>query len=128
MLAVAGENLLERLGLELELAQLATPDPPSCVLRCRIHAHEPEEDLAAGSLRARVDASVELLGAAAERADNPARRHVALKREYVAPASREQLGERVLQQRQPTGLVVDVCDDLGDEAWLKPDADALPGP
>ena len=69
-------------------------------------------------------ACVEILGTPAERADDSTGREVALERQHVAGAVREQLGQRVLQERQGAGLVADVGDDLGDEPRLEADADA----
>jgi hypothetical protein len=59
----------------------------------------------------------------AERTDDPTRREIALERQHVAGAVREELGERVLQQRQGAWLVADVGDDLGDEPRLEANAD-----
>ena len=84
MLAVAGEDLVERLGVELQLAQLAAADAAARVLRSGVDAHEAQKHLAAGSLRARVETSVQLLGAAAECADHAARSDIAVEREHVA--------------------------------------------
>ena len=125
--AVAVKDFVERVCVKVELAQFAPADAASRVLRGGIDAHEAEEHLAAGSLRARVEAPVELLRAAAQRADDPAGRHVTLEREHVARTCGEEFGERVLQQRQCAGLLVDVGDDLRDEAWLETYADALRG-
>ena len=124
MLAVAREDLVERVGIELELAELAAADPAPRVLRAGVDADEAKEDLAARGLRRRAEARVEILRAAAERADDAAGRDVALERQHVGGAGREQLGQRVLQQRQGARLVADVGDDLGDEARLEANADA----
>jgi hypothetical protein len=123
MLAVACEHLVERIGLELELAELAATNPAPRVVRGGVGAHEAEEDLAAGCPRRRTEMRVKTLGTPAERADDPARRDVALERQHVGGAVREQLGERVLQERHGTRLVAHVGDDLGNEPWLEANAD-----
>ena len=123
MLAVAREDLVERVELELELAKLAATHPAPRVVRSRVCAHEAKEDLAAGCPRRWAKACVEILGPAAERADDPTVAR-ALERQHVAGAVREQLGERVLQERHGARLVADVGDDLGDEPRLEANADA----
>ena len=90
---------------------------------CRSRAHEAKEDLAAGCPRRWAKVCVETFGPAAERADDPTRCEVALERQHVAGAVREQLGERVLQERHGARLVADVGDDLRDEPRLEANAD-----
>ena len=124
MLAVPRDDLLDRVGIELELAELASAHPASRVLRGRIGADEAQEDLAACRLCRWTEAVVELLRAAPESADDATGRDVALEHQRVRGAGREELGQRVLQERQGAGLVADVGDDLGDEPRLEPDADA----
>ena len=124
VLAVACEHLVERVRLELELAKLAATHPAPRVVGSGVDAHEAKEDLAAGCPRRRAEACVEILGTPAERADDPAGRDVALERQHVAGAVREQLGQRVLQERHGARLVADVGDDLGDEPRLEANADA----
>ena len=124
VLAVARDDLVERVGIELELAELASAHPASRVLRGGVGVDEAQEDLAACGLRRRTEARVELLRAAPESADDATGREVALERQRVAGAGREELGQRVLQERQGARLVADVGDDLGDEPRLEADADA----
>jgi hypothetical protein len=81
--------------------------------------------LPGGGLAARVEASIQLLGPTAERADDAARRDVAVEREHVARARGEELGERVLQQGKRPRLMTDIGDDLRYQARFEPDADAL---
>src|SRR5262249_51196816 len=128
MPAEACEDLLERLGVELELAELAAADAASRVLSSGIDAHQAEKHLAAGCLRARVEASIELLRAAAECADHAACRKVAVEREQVARACGEELGECVLQQGKCPRLITDIGNNLRDEARFEADADAFRRP
>src|SRR5512132_4554693 len=128
MLAVAREDLRDRVGIELQLAELAAAHPAPRVLRGRVDADEAHEDLAARALGRRTEPRVETLRPASERADAAAGRDVALERQRVGGAGREELGQRVLQQRQGARLVAYVGDDLGDEPRLIANADASRGP
>ena len=124
VLAVTRKHLVERVGLELELSELAATRSAPRVVGSGVGAHETKEDLAACSPRRRTEMCIETLGSAAQRADDPTGREVALERQHVAGSVREQLRERVLQQRQGARLVADVGDDLGDEPRLEANADA----
>ena len=124
VLAVAREDLLDRAGLELELAELAATHSAPRVLGGGVDADEAKEDVTARRLRRRTKTRVEILRTPAERADDPAGRDVALERQRVARAGREQLGQRVLQERQGARLIADVGDDLGDEPRLETNTDA----
>ena len=68
---------------------------------------------------------VELLGAAGERAADPAELLVRARAHGRVHAPLEELGERELQQRQRAGTADDVADHRGDESRLEPHADAL---
>ena len=112
VLAVACEHLVERVGLELELAKLAATNPAPRVVRSRVGAHEAKEDLAAGCPRRWAKVCVETSARRPSAPTTPPGCEVALERQHVAGAVREQLGERVLQERQGARLVADVRDDL----------------
>ena len=119
MLAVACEDLVENRRLDLEPPKLAPAHAAARVLCLGVDRHEAQEDLPRGLPRRRIESLVELLGATAERADDAARRAVALVRQEVARPAREQLRERVLEERQRPRLVVHVGHDLRDEAGLE---------
>ena len=119
VLAVACEDLVENRRLDLEPPKLAPAHAAARVLCLGVDRHEAQEDLPRGLPRRRIESLVELLGATAERADDAARRAVALVRQEVARPAREQLRERVLEERQRPRLVVHVGHDLRDEAGLE---------
>src|SRR5262249_12263254 len=122
-LAVAPKHLVERGGLEVELAEIAATHPAPGVMRLGVGAHEAKKDLAAGGACRRPQVRVEILGTPAKRADDSTGREVALEGQYIATAVREQLGERVLQEREGARLIADVRDDLRDEPGLELNAD-----
>src|SRR6266511_2204375 len=94
MLAVAREDLRDRVGIELQLAELAAAHPAPRVLRGRVDADEAHEDLAAGGLGLRTEPRVETLRPASECADDAAGRDVARMCQRVGGAGREELGQR----------------------------------
>ncbi len=107
--------------------QLGTCGPAGGRLAGRGRRHEAQED-AAGDLPALpVECQVGLLGTPSERAQDAADGLVALARHAPPAAALEEVGERVLQEREPAGPAGDVADDLAGQTGLQRDPDRRRG-
>jgi len=104
--------------------QLGQPDAPPGVFGPLAGRHQPQEQLARRFLARLVHFRVKLLGAARQRARHAAHRPVRAQRQRAPFAALEQLGERVLQQRQRARLLAHIGDNRGDEIG----AQGQPGP
>ncbi len=87
-----------------------------------------QEQLLGSLLARRVRRLVQLLSAARERPRDAADLAVGLRSERAVAPPVEQLGERVLQQRERAGLLGNVRHDLGDEGRFDPHPGVLSGP
>ena len=125
VLAVAVQHLVDRGGFDGEAPQLAAGHPPPGVLGGLVDGDQPEEHLAGRLLPGVVELLVDVVGAPAQRPDHPTGAQVVGFGEPVAAAPFEQFGERILEQRESTGLVGDVSGDPLCQPRLQADPDVL---
>ncbi len=129
--AVAAEGLdhgLHGLPEPLEREHLGPPDPPPRVLTALPERDEAQEELPGGRPARVVEAPVEVLRPLYQRPRDPADRAVGVERHLVVAAPLEQLGQRVLEERQRPGLVGHLADDLRHELGADGHALALGRP
>ena len=125
VLAVAVQHLVDRGGFDGEAPQLTAGHPAPGVLGGLVDGDQPEEHLAGRLLPGVVEALVDVVGPPPQRPHHPTGAQVVGFGEPVAAAPFEQLGERILQQRESTGLVGDVPDDPLRQPRLQADPDVL---
>ncbi len=114
-------------ALHARVIELRKQNPAAC-LGCAFLAwcDESQEQLPRRLAVCVFKARIDRVGAAADGTAQAAEVMESVERQGVADPSLEQLGQRVLQQRQG-GLVADVAHDLGDQPGLDLDADVARG-
>ena len=122
------EDGRHRLLVDVERGDLRARHPAPRVLGPLAERDQAQEQLPGGLLAVVVELRVELLGSAPQRPGHAADLPVGLEEQGPAVAPFEELGERVLHQRERAGLLGDVGQHRGHEARLQRDVDALRRP
>ena len=122
------EDRGHRLLIDVERGDLRTRHTTPGVLGPLPERDETQEELPRGFLPVVVELRVELLGPPPEGTRDATDLPVGLEEQRASVAPLEELGERVLHQRERAGLLGDVGQHRGDEARLQRDVDALGRP
>ena len=121
------QRFVERRGIRLRSHELWSGDPTTKISNGIVDGHHPKEGLLDGTLCARGQRVVELLGSTRQRAIDAPERLIARKAEHAPCRVLGQLGHGVLQQREPTRLVIEIADDAIDQSWLELEPDGSSG-
>ena len=124
--AVASELVEDRLqvvGADARSLELRPAHPAACVVVVLADAHQPQEHAAGGAASLVVEPVVDRLGTPTDGTDETAGANVGLEGDGVAIAPGEQLGHRVLHQRQGARLRCCLLGDALDERGVDLDAD-----
>ena len=119
------EDRGHRLLIDVERGDLRTRHTTPGVLGPLPERDESQEELPRGFLPVVIELRVELLGPPPEGTRDATDLPVGLEEQRASVAPLEELGERVLHQRERAGLLRDVGQHRGDEARLERDVDPL---
>ena len=125
MAPVLVEHGLQVVGADAQLLQLGPADPPAGVVTVLADVDEAKEHRAGGLASLVVEAVIDRLGPPADRAGETAGFLERGERDHVALPLGEQLGHRVLQEREGAGLQRGLGGDPIHQ--LRLDLDAHPG-
>ena len=105
--------------------QLGTPRPAAGIFNTLAQRDQAQKHLARSRLAIGVKRQKRIFGAARQRAKHPADCQVRVARQHAAAAPLEQLGKRVLQQRQRAGLLANIGHDRGGQLGIDQRTSAL---
>ena len=117
------EHSVDRGSVGGHRSQLVAGNTPAGVAGALAQGHQPQENLASRICSRRVETRVDLFGPSAEGARHPAQGVIFGLGQRRLCTALEELGQRVLEQRQRARLIGHLGHDVADQTWLERDTD-----